>query len=72
MYVEDGHIFMIINYYLTGPKNKGVVIVKAKKNNETKKFEYEHIVVQLDFSHRGQDKIYVLHKEADNLKKRLF
>ena len=31
MYVEDGHIFMILNYYLQGPNNKGLVVCKVKK-----------------------------------------
>jgi hypothetical protein len=31
MYIEDGSLYMLINYYLEGPKNKGTVFCKVKR-----------------------------------------
>jgi hypothetical protein len=39
------------------------------KNKDTKKFEYDHIIVKLDYNHRGQSKINVYNKDDDKMKK---
>ncbi|CAF0831094.1 unnamed protein product [Brachionus calyciflorus] len=63
LYMDEGQIFLILNYYLEGPRNKGDVFVKCKKNDKTGKFEYEHIIVKLQYVHNGERKILVKHKE---------
>lgn len=59
---------MIINYYLEGPKNRGTVYCKVKKSNPKDKFEYEHVIVKLDYSHLGQSRIVVYQKQDDKPK----
>jgi hypothetical protein len=36
------------------------------QNKDTKKFEYESIIVKLDYNHRGSNKIYVYPKSDSN------
>lgn len=54
---------MIVQYFLVGRRNKATIHVKVKQSKETNKFEYEYIVAELEYPHRGSRKIIVQKKD---------
>jgi hypothetical protein len=54
---------MIVQYFLVGRRNKATIHVKVKQSKETNKFEYEYIVAELEYPHRGSRKVVVQKKD---------
>jgi hypothetical protein len=64
-FFDNGHLYLMMNYYLEGPRNRGTVHCKVKKDEKSGRFEYEYVIVKLNYSYRGQNKIIIKNNEQN-------